>query len=222
MIVGERKPMEEIEAMIDPFEKIIVLGCRECVTVCSAGGEKEVGILSSALRLSRKQNGRSIDIKEFTLERQCDHEYIEQIRSMVPNYEAILSMACGAGVQFVAESYPEIPVLPAINTNFIGVTEEQGYWTERCQACGNCVLHLTGGICPISRCSKSLLNGPCGGSSNGKCEVNAEIVCGWQLIIERLKSLGQLERYEEYIPVKDWSTSRDGGPRKVVREDLRL
>ncbi len=222
MIVGERKPMEEIETMIDPFEKIIVLGCRECVTVCSAGGEKEVGILSSALRLSRKQKGRTIDIMEFTLERQCDHEYIEQIRSMVPNYEAILSMACGAGVQFVAESYPEIPVLPAINTNFIGVTEEQGYWTERCQACGNCILHLTGGICPISRCSKSLLNGPCGGSSNGKCEVNKEIDCGWQLIIDRLKSLGQLDRYEEYIPVKDWSTSRDGGPRKVVREDLRL
>ncbi len=222
MIVGERKPMEEIEAMIDPFEKIIVLGCRECVTVCSVGGEKEVGILSSELRLLRKQKGRAIDILEFTLERQCDHEYIDQIRPKVPNYEAILSMACGAGVQFVAEAYPEIPVLPAVNTTFIGVTEEQGYWTERCQACGNCILHLTGGICPVTRCSKSLLNGPCGGSSNGKCEVNKEIDCGWQLIIDRLKALGQLDRYEEYIPVKDWSTSRDGGPRKVVREDLRL
>lgn len=222
MIVGERKPMKEIEAMIDPFEKIIVLGCRECVTVCSVGGEKEVGILSSELRLSRKQKGRAIDILEFSLERQCDHEYIEQIRSKVPNYEAILSMACGAGVQFVAEAYPEIPVLPAINTTFIGVTEEQGLWTERCQACGNCILHLTGGICPITRCSKSLMNGPCGGSSNGKCEVNKEIACGWQLIIDRLKSLGQLDRYEEYIPIKDWSTSRDGGPRKVVREDLRI
>ncbi len=214
--------MEEIEAMIDPFEKIIVLGCRECVTVCSVGGEKEVGILASELRLLRKQKGRAIDILEFTLERQCDHEYIEQIRSMVPNYEAILSMACGAGVQFVAEAYPETPVFPAINTTFIGVTEEQGLWTERCQACGDCILHLTGGICPVTRCSKSLLNGPCGGSSNGKCEVNKEIDCGWQLIIDRLKSLGQLERFEEYIPIKDWSTSRDGGPRKVVREDLRL
>jgi len=175
MIVGERKPMEEIETMIDPFEKIIVLGCRECVTVCSVGGEKEVGILSSELRLSRKQKGRDIDILEFSLERQCDHEYIEQIRSNVPNYEAILSMACGAGVQFVAEAYPEIPVLPAINTTFIGVTEEQGLWTERCQACGNCILHLTGGICPVTRCSKSLMNGPCGGSSDGKCEVKRKL-----------------------------------------------
>jgi hypothetical protein len=131
-------------------------------------------------------------------------------------------MACGAGVQFVAEAYPEMPVFPAVNTTFIGVTEEQGVWTERCQACGNCILHLTGGICPVSRCSKSLMNGPCGGSSDGKCEVNKEIVCGWQLIIERLKQLGELDKYEEYIPIKDWSSSRDGGPRKVVREDLRI
>ncbi len=222
MIVGSRKPMEEIEAMIDPFERIIVLGCRECVTVCSVGGEKEVGILAAELRLSRKQKGRAIDILEFSLERQCDHEYIEQIRTQVANYDAILSMACGAGVQFVAESYPEMPVFPAVNTTFIGVTEEQGLWTERCQACGNCILHLTGGICPVSRCSKSLMNGPCGGSSDGKCEVNKEIVCGWQLIIERLKQLGQLDKYEEYIPIKDWSSSRAGGPRKVVREDLRI
>jgi len=222
MIVGSRKPMEEIEAMIDPFERVIVLGCRECVTVCSVGGEKEVGILAAELRLSRKQKGRPIEILEFSLERQCDHEYIEQIRTQVANYEAILSMACGAGVQFVAESYPEMPVFPAVNTTFIGVTEEQGVWTERCQACGNCILHLTGGICPVSRCSKSLMNGPCGGSTNGKCEVNKEIVCGWQLIIERLKQLGQLDKFEEYIPIKDWSSSRDGGPRKVVREDLRI
>jgi len=222
MIVGSRKPMEEIEAMINPFERIIVLGCRECVTVCSVGGEKEVGILSAELRLARKQKGRTIEILEFSLERQCDHEYIEQIRTQVANYDAILSMACGAGVQFVAESYPEMPVFPAVNTTFIGVTEEQGVWTERCQACGNCILHLTGGICPVSRCSKSLMNGPCGGSTDGKCEVNKEIVCGWQLIIERLKQLGQLDRYEEYIPIKDWSSSRAGGPRKVVREDLRI
>ena len=222
MIVGDRKPMEEIEAMIDPFERIIVLGCRECVTVCSVGGEKEVGILASELRLARKQKGRAIEILEFSLERQCDHEYIEQIRTQVANYDAILSMACGAGVQFVAESYPEMPVFPAVNTTFIGVTEEQGVWTERCQACGNCILHLTGGICPVSRCSKSLMNGPCGGSTDGKCEVNKEIVCGWQLIIDRLKQLGQLDKYEEYIPIKDWSSSRAGGPRKVVREDLRI
>lgn len=222
MIVASRKPMEEIEAMIEPYKKLIILGCKECVTVCSAGGQKEVGILASELTISRKTRNMEIDIREHTLERQCDHEYIDQIADFVRDHEAILSMACGAGVQFVAEKYRSIPVMPAVNTAFIGVTEEQGVWTERCQACGTCILDRTAGICPIARCSKSLLNGPCGGSSKGKCEVNGDTPCGWQLIYDRLKELGQLHKLEEVLPVKDWRTSRDGGPRKVVREDLRL
>jgi hypothetical protein len=131
-------------------------------------------------------------------------------------------MSCGAGVQYVAEKYRTKPVLPAVNTTFLGVALEQGVWAERCQGCGTCILDKTGGICPIARCAKSLLNGPCGGSTNGKCEVDRETDCGWQLIIDRLKELGQLDRYEEIIPVKDWSTARDGGPRKRLREDLRL
>jgi ferredoxin len=222
MIVASRKPMEEIEVMIEPYRKLIILGCKECVTVCSAGGEKEVGVLASELAISRKTRNMEIEIREHTLERQCDHEYIDQVADFVGEYEAILSMACGAGVQFVAEKYRSIPVMPAVNTTFIGVTEEQGVWSERCQACGTCILDRTGGICPIARCSKSLLNGPCGGSSKGKCEVSDQIDCGWQLIYDRLKELGMLHKLEEVLPVKDWRTSRDGGPRKVVREDLRL
>ncbi len=222
MIIGESKPLEEILKMISNYKKIIVLGCRGCVTVCSAGGEKEVEILSSTIRLARDKEGNPIELKEYSIERQCDPEYLEQIRSFVDDYEAVLSMACGAGVQFAAEKYRSTPLLPAINTNFIGVTEEQGVWTERCQACGNCVLESTGGICPIARCSKSLLNGPCGGSSKGKCEIDSEVECGWQLIYERLNELGLLDRFEEVVPIKDWSASRDGGPRKIVREDLKV
>lgn len=222
MIIGSGKPINEILAMIEGFKKIILLGCRGCVTVCSAGGEKEVGILASALTMARQVEGKPLEVKELTVERQCDPEYLEQVRGVVEDYEAILSLACGAGVQFIAEKYRKIPVLPGINTNFIGVTEEQGVWTERCQACGNCKLHLTGGICPITRCSKSILNGPCGGSAQGKCEVNPEISCGWQLIYDRLKELGRLDLLETIIPINDWSTSRDGGPRRIIREDLRL
>jgi hypothetical protein len=192
------------------------------VTVCSAGGEKEVGILASALSLAREKEGAPLEVKEVALERQCDPEYLEQIRGIVEDHEAILSIACGAGVQFMAEKYRRTPVCPGINTNFIGVTEEQGIWTERCQACGDCKLHLTGGICPIARCAKSLLNGPCGGSSKGTCEVNPETDCGWQLIYDRLKELGRLDQLEIIIPINNWSSSRDGGPRKIIREDLRL
>jgi ferredoxin len=222
MIVGNRKSLEEILEMLKPFKKILLLGCRECITVCAAGGEREVGVLASELKISRAKDNQEIEVKEHTLERQCDHEYIDEIKSFVDDYEVIVSMACGAGIQYVAEQYPTRIVLPAINTTFLGVTLEQGVWSERCQGCGECVLHLTGGVCPIARCAKSLLNGPCGGSSDGKCEVDKDTDCAWQLIVNRLKELGQLDRYEEIIPAKDWSSSRDGGPRKRIREDLRL
>lgn len=221
MIVGTGKPIEEILQIIEPFEKIIIAGCKGCVAVCAAGGEKEVGLLASEIRLARKRDGRRIEIREVTLERQCDPEYVEQIRGFAADYQAVLSIACGVGVQYLAEHYPALPAFPGLNTSFMGGSMAQGVWSERCQGCGTCILHLTGGICPITRCSKSLLNGPCGGSTGGKCEINPEVECGWQLIINRLKELGEFEaRFLEIIPVKDWSTSRDGGPRTVVREDM--
>lgn len=222
MIVANRKSFEEIVQMLVPYRRVLLLGCNECVTVCAVGGEREVGVLASELRLYWAGQGQEIEIREQTLERQCDYEYIDQIRPYVGEYEVILSMACGAGIQYVAERYRDRVVLPAVDTSFLGVTLEQGVWVERCQGCGQCVLHLTAGVCPIARCAKSLLNGPCGGSSNGKCEVDRELECGWQLIIDRLKVLGQLDRYEEILPIKDWTYSRDGGPRKRVRPDLRL
>jgi len=222
MIVGNRKSFEEIVGMLEGYRRVLVLGCRECVTVCAVGGEREVGVLASELRLYYGREGREVEVGEAVLERQCDYEYIDSIRSLVGDYEVVLSMACGAGVQYVAERYRERVVLPAVDTTFLGVTVEQGVWSERCQGCGECVLHLTAGICPVARCAKSLLNGPCGGSSGGRCEVDREVDCAWQLIVDRLKALGQLDRYREIIPVKDWSRARDGGPRRRVREDMRL
>ena len=222
MIVAEGKPIKEILEMIAPYDKILLVGCKGCVTVCSTGGEKEVGILASALRLARRAQGRPLEVKEMTLERQCDTEYLEPMREDVDRYPAILSIACGAGIQFLAEKFRKHPVLPGVDTQFIGVAEEQGVWTERCQACGNCVLDRTGGICPVARCSKSIFNGPCGGSKGGKCEIDSQVDCGWQLIYDRLKELGQLEKLETVQPVKNWSKSRDGGPRKRVREDLKI
>jgi len=222
MIIGEGKPLKDILSMIASCSKIIVAGCRGCVTVCSAGGEKEVGILASSLSMARQNDGKPIEIKEVTLERQCDPEYLEQMRGFVDDYEAVVSIACGAGIQFMAEKYRKTPICPGINTNFIGVCEEQGVWAERCQACGDCKLHLTGGICPVVRCSKSIMNGPCGGSADGKCEVDPEVECGWQLIIDVLKEQGRLDQMETIIPINDWKTSRDGGFRKIIREDLKL
>jgi len=120
----------------------------------------------------------------------------------------------------MAEKFTKSPLLPGINTGFLGVTERQGEWTERCQGCGDCVLHLTGGICPVTRCAKSIFHGPCGGSVQGKCEVDKEVKCGWQLIIDRLVSLDQMDNYGKLKPYKGWDSARDGGPRRIIREDM--
>ncbi len=222
MIVAKRKPIDEIIEEVKGFDKILVAGCNECVTVCEAGGKKEVAVLSSALRMYFMNQGRDVKIDEITLERQCDHEYLEEIRNTIDQYGAVLSLACGVGVQFMAEKYMRMPVLPGVDTCFMGVTEERGVWTERCQGCGQCILARTGGICPVSRCAKRLFNGPCGGSTKGSCEIDKDLACGWQLIIDRLKELGRLDDYEKLTPTKDWSTERAGGPRKVIREDVQL
>ncbi|PKM81097.1 MAG: hypothetical protein CVU89_11195 [Firmicutes bacterium HGW-Firmicutes-14] len=222
MIIAERKPIDEILGFLSQHQKVLVLGCGGCVTVCLAGGEKETGILSSELAMARSKEGRPLEVAQKTIERQCDFEYLEGIRHMVKDVDAILSLACGIGIQTCAEAFPDKFVWPGVNTKFLGVNLNVGEWAERCQACGQCVLDKTGGICPVARCSKSIFNGPCGGSQNGKCEVDPDTDCAWALIHDRLARLGQVESLREILPVKDWSYSRDGGPRKLVREDLEL
>ncbi|MEA1968198.1 MAG: methylenetetrahydrofolate reductase C-terminal domain-containing protein [Thermodesulfobacteriota bacterium] len=222
MIIAEKKPIEEIIKEVEEFDRLLILGCNECVTVCEAGGKKEVEILASVLRMHFIKEGKEKKIDERTLQRQCDHEYLEEIRDVIDQYDAVLSLACGVGVQFLAEKYLSTPMLPGVNTICLGANEERGVWTERCQACGECVLARTAGICPISRCAKRVLNGPCGGSSNGKCEINKDLDCAWQLIIDRLKALDRMDEYEQIASIKDWSTERAGGPRTVIREDVQV
>ena len=220
MITAERKPLEELVEFVRPFKRILLVGCNECVTVCAAGGRKEVGLLASGLKMALLQSGNAIEIREHTLERQCDPEYVDELLPMIDGVDAIMSMACGCGVQELATRYKDKPVFPAVNTKFMGASERQGVWAERCQGCGNCLLGVTGGICPIARCSKRLMNGPCGGSTSGKCEISNEVDCVWQLIWDRLKELGLEEQYLQIIPAKDWRSATGGGPRKIIREDL--
>ena len=221
MIVGDQKPIKDILSYLEGCERILLAGCHGCVTVCCTGGQKEVEVLARMIELARKKRRQPCKITQITVERQCDPEFLVELLEKAKENEVVLSMACGAGVQLVAEKAGSLKVFPAINTNFIGAVQEKGLWIERCQACGDCKLYLTGGICPVTRCAKSLMNGPCGGSRDGKCEVNSELSCGWQLIIDRLEATGCLDQYERILEPADWSRSRDGGPRKLVREDLR-
>ncbi len=220
MIVADRKPINELLDMIEDCNKILILGCKGCVTVCNVGGTKEVGILASTLKIARNKAGKTLEVVEETLERQCDPEYIQQVKDMVNDYDAVISMACGVGPQFLSEAYPKQRFFPAVNTTFFGGAVQHGIWAERCAGCGTCIIHNYDGMCPIARCSKSLLNGPCGGSADGKCEISKEVDCIWDLIVTKKMDQGRLEELTKQKPVKDWRTARDGGPRKSVREEL--
>lgn len=221
MIVAQQKPFDEIWEMIKGFKKALVFGCNTCVAICHAGGGKEAEILASMLKIKAAQEGLEILIDHAAIERHCEPEFFEPMMEKARSYDLILSTACGVGVNFLSERIGAIPVYPGVNTSFYGAVPEPGFFVELCAGCGSCVLHLTGGVCPVARCSKSLMNGPCGGTSNGKCEVSDQIDCAWYLIIERMKKLGALEKLFEIQPPRDWSTSRDGGPRRISLEHIR-
>ena len=222
MIIAEQKPLEEIARLVAGHQKVLVLGCGTCVTVCFSGGQREVGLLASALRIKDSIAGERREIGELTIQRQCEWEFLDEAAERIQSADVVLSLGCGVGVQAIAEHFPKVSVVPALNTSFMGMPVAPGVWEARCAACGQCVLAQTGGICPIVRCSKGLLNGPCGGSVDGKCEVGGgSTECGWQLIYNRLEALGQLDSLEEITPPKDWRTLNGQGSRRIVREELK-
>ena len=220
MIVGEQKPFEEIWNMVKDFKKVLVFGCNTCVAICHAGGGKEAELLASMLRMKATQEGAAIEIDHAAIERHCEPEFFEPLMNKICTYDMVLSTACGVGVNFLSDRI-DIPVYPGINTSFYGAVPKAGEFVELCAGCGNCILHLTGGICPIARCSKTLMNGPCGGTNNGKCEISTDVDCAWYLIVERMKKLGTLEKLSEIRPPRNWSSARDGGPRRVSLEHIR-
>ncbi len=222
MIVAQRKTIPEIHNVIEKYKNILVLGCGTCVTVCLAGGEREVSIISSALRIASKKKGNQVKINELTIERQCDNVFIETAAEEIKKNDAVLSLGCGAGVQAIAERYPNKPVYAGLDTAFLGILESRAVWTEKCTQCGACLLSDFGGICPVTRCAKHMLNGPCGGSREDRCEIRSDQPCAWQLIYNRLKEIGELDKIRKIHLLKDWSKSLAGGSRTIIREDHRI
>jgi ferredoxin len=222
MIVASPKSVSEIRRLLERHEKVLFVGCGTCVTVCLAGGEREVGLTAYALRMACRLARKPIEIEQVTIERQCENEFIKDLAPAVEKVDAVISFACGAGVQALAERFPGKPVYAGLNTQFLGILEEQAIWTEKCMSCGDCMLAEFGGICPVTRCAKRLLNGPCGGSTEERCEVDPDRPCAWQLIYKRLQSIGQLDRLDRIVPPKDWRSAWHSGARKVVRPEHRI
>jgi len=193
MVKAKLKPLDQIKEAVGDFKKILNVGCGGCVSICLAGGQKEVAILNTELNLLFKMDDMAARCEGYTVERQCSMNFLEELDDFIDGYDCLLSMACGAGVQLLAERFTDKPVFPAVNTIAIGVDRDIGIYEEKCRACGECVIGYTGGICPVTRCAKGLFNGPCGGVRDGKCEVSDEINCAWFDIYNRLKEQNRIE-----------------------------
>lgn len=249
MIVANEKGVDAVLAMLPESGRVLVAGCDGCTAVCHVGGEKEARTLAQALRVAAKVARRELTMTEYTVTRQCEPEFLEELADAVAGIvgssarptageggtstyapgpgvavDVVVSVACGVGVQMLAERFEGTRVVPGVDTTFYGTTVEHGVWEERCQGCGDCVIGTTHGLCPIARCAKSLLFGPCGGSQNGWCEVGGKsIPCIWDMIVRRAAAAGEMEALADRVAqAKDWSTARDGGQRKRVREDMRI
>lgn len=201
MIVSKRKPVEEVLEMLKGVKRVAISGCHECALACKVGGDDEVAEWKQLL----ESKGYVVTGTAMPNE-SCLNFYVRKAAKelMKGKPEAVLSLACGSGIQTIAQQMKNVPVYPGTNTMFIGQVERVGHFNEMCRTCGDCVLGRTGGICPVTKCAKSLMNGPCGGAKNGKCEVNPENDCAWIMIYNKLKDLGQLDKLSETIPDKDY------------------
>ena len=221
MIVAEQKKLPELKKMLKGKKKVLAVGCGTCVSVCFAGGQTETRGLATELSTAANVDGESLDVDVKTVQRQCVQEFIEPLDGDLKDYDAVLSLGCGVGVQTLAQRYPDTRIFPGLDTQFMGQPVEPGVWEERCVGCGSCVLEYTGGLCPITRCPKQLFNGPCGGSEGGMCEVDLSMPCVWSNIWDNAENLDLTDTLMEIRPPQDWSTSRSGGLRRtVVRDDL--
>jgi len=212
MLYTENKPIEEILNSLENEKNIFLLACNGCADVCETGGEKTLLAMKAELEKAGK-NITGTALVDFLCNKILVATRLNRETESLEKTDSILVLTCGVGVQAVSKIVDKV-VHPGANTVSMGGL--YGLWPsdERCQACGQCVLDYTAGICPVSFCAKMLLNGPCGGSQDGKCEVNKETDCAWQLIYDRLKKLNKLENLAKIIEPKDWQMSVDMEQRK--------
>ena len=204
MIITQKKPIEELLAMLGGVKKVAIVGCANCAAACQTGGEKEVQEMKAFLE------EKGYEVVATVLPDECCHKMLVKKDTKILRdcgAEAVVGMACGDGVQTVADNI-QLPIYPANDTMFLGQVERVGMFHEYCRMCGDCVLGQTGGICPVTKCAKSLVNGPCGGAKNGKCEVNPENDCAWIQIYNRMVAIGQEDLFLK--------TRKDKGYSKVA------
>ena len=210
MLISEQKPFEEILTYLDGDKNIFLIGCKGCAEGWGSGGEKQVAEMWKKLQEQGKTIAGSV-LVDMLCDSVLTRLKLRTYKKEITAADSILVLTDGAGVQTVAALVNKV-VHPGCNTLSSGGAHAEWKEAERCLECGDCMLEFTGGICPIARCSKHLLNGPCGGSQGGKCEVDPDITCVWQEIVDQLTRLGQLNKLERLVTPKNWSVSLISGP----------
>ena len=198
--ITKQKPIEEIEQQLEEQDRVYIIGCGTCATITKTGGREEVLEMKERL-----QNMGKFVTGWVVIPTACDEmteATLEENNEAIENANCILVMSCAMGVHRVG-SYIDKPVIPALDTLFIGMEDGIGTFQEMCVQCGHCVLGFTAGICPITACHKHLLNGPCGGTNKGKCEADKKKDCAWALIYQRLKEQNRLHLMRRYQPIKN-------------------
>ncbi len=207
MIITQKRDVNELLENIKRYKKIFLLGCSECSTLCGTGGEPEL----KAMKETLEEEGKEIS-GSFVAKTGCQvlgtKVELKPFKDSLAESDCILVMSCGAGTQTAVELFMDKPVYPANDTLFLGNMTRLQMFDERCSLCGKCILDKTGGICPVTACPKGILNGPCGGTNDGKCEVSSDIECAWVRIYNRLKRLDRLEEMKESIRPKDWAAHK--------------
>ncbi|MCL0064063.1 methylenetetrahydrofolate reductase C-terminal domain-containing protein [Dehalococcoidia bacterium] len=202
--ITKSKPFDEIKECLERFDRIFVIGCGTCATMTRTGGIEEV-----ADTIGRLQEWGKIVTGSTVIATACDEmtgAAMAENGQAIRDANCILVMSCALGVQKTAQ-YIDQPVIPALDTLFMGIEESPGIFLEACDQCGQCVLGETAGICPITACHKGLINGPCGGTDNGKCEVDKERDCAWTLIYQLLEKQGRLDLMKKYHPPKNFQVA---------------
>ncbi|MCX5714660.1 MAG: methylenetetrahydrofolate reductase C-terminal domain-containing protein [Candidatus Omnitrophica bacterium] len=214
MIITEQKPLSEILEGLKGFNKIFLVGCGECATTCKTGGQEELAKMQEGLIKAGKSVSGSCIPGAPCVSAQIKTELAKNMPALRQS-DAVLVLACGLGVQSVKDNNRlELSVLPACNTLCGAVLDAQGAFMEKCSMCGECVLGLTAGICPITLCAKGLLNGPCGGMNKGKCEVDSQRDCAWVLIYQELEKKKNLAALKAIRGPKDYKKTLK--PHKIL------
>ncbi len=217
MIALDLKSPDEILSMLEGYDKIVLFGDSGCAQLCDVGGLLQLEDMEEFLTKNGKQVLGHVFVEGGICDKSALHRDMKSHQTILVEADAFLVQACGVATQTITEEMPEKETFPAADSKFLGVMPKRFHHEEMCSLCGECILHLTGGICPIARCPKGILNGPCGGSMDGKCERDDNTDCVWHLIYERLEKLGKLENIRKIWEIKDWSLSQ--GPHKTNHED---